>query len=181
MRAVGGLLTSEFRVLNPPIVSTGGLWGSKRNSDENWSIECTAHNNAHTWHLGKADSTRLAARVSRIAPLQLLDRETRRRRRRTSNWRTGAEVAGSALARVGKRKSRTSTLEFDTHPTRRSVVAMRRRKSDHRNGRFEMEKNRRNSTERKSFDPLAPAKRQDKYRKETNQDRRICGYLDALR
>jgi hypothetical protein len=92
--------------------------------------------------------TRLAARMSLIAPLHFLDRETRWHRRRRSIWRTRAKVARSALTRVRKCTSRTSFTEFETCP---SVVAMRRRRSDNQNGRFDMEKNTRNSTERKSI------------------------------
>jgi hypothetical protein len=52
---------------------------------------------------------------------------TRWRRRRTSIWRTRAEVARSALTRVRKCTSRTSFTEFETCL---SVVAVQRRKSD---------------------------------------------------
>jgi hypothetical protein len=91
-----------------------------------------------TWHLEKADGTKLAARMSLIAPLHFVDRETRWHRRRTSIWRTRAKVARSALTRVRKCTSRTSTREFDTYL---SVIAMQRRRSYNKNGRFEMEKN----------------------------------------
>jgi hypothetical protein len=81
--------------------------------------------------------TRLAARMSLIAPLHFVDRETRWHRRRTSIWRTRAKVARSALTRVRKCTSRTSFTESETDP---SVVAMQRPRSDNQNGRFEMEK-----------------------------------------
>jgi hypothetical protein len=58
--------------------------------------------------------TRLAARMSLIAPLHFVDRETRWRRRRRSIWRTRAKVARSALTRVRKCTSRTSFTEFET-------------------------------------------------------------------
>jgi hypothetical protein len=80
--------------------------------------------------------TQLAARMSLIALLHFVDRETRWHRRRRSIWRTRAEVARSAVTRVRKCKSRTSAIEFDTYL---SVIAMQRRRND-KNGRFEMEK-----------------------------------------
>jgi hypothetical protein len=63
-------------------------------------------------------------------------KNTRWHRQRMSIWRTHAEVARSALTRVRKCTSRTSTIEFETYL---SVIAMQRRRSD-KNGRLEMEK-----------------------------------------
>jgi hypothetical protein len=54
-----------------------------------------------------------------------------------SIWRTHAEVAHSALTRVRKCTSRTSTIEFEIYL---SVIVMQRRRSDNWNGRLEMEK-----------------------------------------
>jgi hypothetical protein len=89
---------------------------------------------------------------------------TRWHRRRTSIWRTHAKVARSALTRIRKCKSRTSTIEFDTNL---SVIAMQRRRSD-KNGRFEMEKNMKKLylTIVNSF---AQAKWQNEKKKKTNE------------
>jgi hypothetical protein len=89
---------------------------------------------------------------------------TRWHRRRTSIWRTRAKVARSALTRVRKCKSRTSTIEFETYL---SVIAMQRRRSDNKNGRFEMEKNMKKLYLTK-VNPFAQAKWQNKKKKKTN-------------
>jgi hypothetical protein len=120
-----------------------------------------------TWHLETGRRyTQLAARMSLIAPLHFVDRETRWHRRRTSIWRTRAKVARSALTRVRKCTSRTSTREFETCP---SVAAMQRRRSDDQNGRFDMEKIRETLLNKsQSSCPNNMAKQMKKERKNAN-------------
>jgi hypothetical protein len=90
-----------------------------------------------TWHLEKADGIHNWLHVCRsLRHCNSWIGKTRWHRRRTSIWRTRAKVARSALTRVRKCTSRTSTIEFETYL---SVIAMQRRRSD-KNGRFEMEK-----------------------------------------
>jgi hypothetical protein len=92
----------------------------------------------YTWHLEKADGIQNWLHVCRsLRHCNSWIGNTRWHRRRTSIWRTRAKVARSALTRVRKCKSRTSTTEFETYL---SVIAMQRRRSDNQNGRFEMEK-----------------------------------------
>jgi hypothetical protein len=118
-------------------------------------------------------STKLAARMSLIAPLHFVDRETRWHRRRTSIWRTRAKVARSALTRVRKCKSRTSTIEFETYL---SVIAMQRRRSMTRTVDSRWKKNMKKLYLTK-VNRFAQAKWQNKKRKRQMR----LQYLDALR